>query len=101
MNPQNLSQLWEEHVQHEFATHDTEETLATMRGRLRMWNLRAIRQELATLNLDWELPRVPAARQQPVGLRCCPRPENELMHRQKYTALNAKCSLRRGLRARS
>ncbi len=25
-----LQQLWEEHVQHEFATHNTEETLATM-----------------------------------------------------------------------
>src|SRR5262245_16586722 len=26
----HLRQLWEEHVRHEFATHDTEETLATM-----------------------------------------------------------------------
>jgi carboxymethylenebutenolidase len=25
-----LSQLWEEHVRHEFATHNTEDTLATM-----------------------------------------------------------------------
>jgi carboxymethylenebutenolidase len=25
-----MGQLWEEHVRHEFATHDTEETLATM-----------------------------------------------------------------------
>src|SRR5438105_14555823 len=25
-----LRKLWEEHVRHEFATHDTEETLATM-----------------------------------------------------------------------
>src|SRR5713101_449568 len=27
---QNLGQLWEEHVRHEFATHNTEDTLATM-----------------------------------------------------------------------
>jgi carboxymethylenebutenolidase len=27
---ENLQQLWEEHVRHEFATHDTEDTLATM-----------------------------------------------------------------------
>ena len=27
---ESLSQLWEEHVRHEFATHNTEETLATM-----------------------------------------------------------------------
>jgi carboxymethylenebutenolidase len=27
---QNLEQLWEEHVRHEFNTHNTEETLATM-----------------------------------------------------------------------
>jgi carboxymethylenebutenolidase len=27
---ERLRQLWEEHVRHEFATHDTEETLATM-----------------------------------------------------------------------
>jgi len=26
----SLSQLWEEHVRHEFATHNTEDTLATM-----------------------------------------------------------------------
>ncbi len=25
-----LSQLWEEHVRHEFVTHNTEDTLATM-----------------------------------------------------------------------
>ena len=25
-----LSNLWDEHMRHEFATHDTEETLATM-----------------------------------------------------------------------
>jgi len=30
MPPPNLSQLWEEHTQHEFATRDTEATLATM-----------------------------------------------------------------------
>jgi carboxymethylenebutenolidase len=30
MNPEALSQLWEEHVKHEFATHNTEDTLATM-----------------------------------------------------------------------
>src|SRR3989440_7622704 len=27
---ERLSQLWEEHVRHEFATHNTEDTLATM-----------------------------------------------------------------------
>jgi carboxymethylenebutenolidase len=27
---ESLSQLWEEHVRHEFATHNTEDTLATM-----------------------------------------------------------------------
>jgi carboxymethylenebutenolidase len=27
---ESLSQLWEEHVRHEFATHSTEDTLATM-----------------------------------------------------------------------
>jgi carboxymethylenebutenolidase len=27
---ERMRELWEEHVQHEFATHDTEETLATM-----------------------------------------------------------------------
>src|SRR5215472_2465843 len=27
---ERMGQLWEEHVRHEFATHDTEETLATM-----------------------------------------------------------------------
>jgi carboxymethylenebutenolidase len=27
---ESLSKLWEEHVRHEFATHNTEETLATM-----------------------------------------------------------------------
>jgi len=27
---ENLQQLWEEHVRHEFATHKTEDTLATM-----------------------------------------------------------------------
>jgi carboxymethylenebutenolidase len=27
---QDLGQLWEEHVRHEFATHNTEDTLATM-----------------------------------------------------------------------
>ena len=27
---ETLRQLWEEHIKHEFATHDTEETLATM-----------------------------------------------------------------------
>ncbi|HEU0037709.1 MAG TPA: nuclear transport factor 2 family protein [Verrucomicrobiae bacterium] len=27
---ETLHQLWEEHIKHEFATHDTEETLATM-----------------------------------------------------------------------
>src|SRR5215471_8223287 len=27
---ERMRQLWEEHVRHEFATHDTEETLATM-----------------------------------------------------------------------
>jgi hypothetical protein len=27
---EDLSALWDEHVRHEFATHDTEETLATM-----------------------------------------------------------------------
>ena len=27
---ENLQQLWEEHVRHEFATHNTEDTLATM-----------------------------------------------------------------------
>src|SRR5262245_5546407 len=30
MNHENLRQLWEEHIKHEFATHDTEATLATM-----------------------------------------------------------------------
>jgi len=30
MPPRDLSQLWEEHTQHEFATRDTEATLATM-----------------------------------------------------------------------
>jgi carboxymethylenebutenolidase len=30
--PENLGTLWEEHVRHEFATHNTEETLATMVG---------------------------------------------------------------------
>ena len=30
MPPLDLSQLWEEHAQHEFATRDTEATLATM-----------------------------------------------------------------------
>jgi carboxymethylenebutenolidase len=30
MNQENLRQLWEEHIKHEFATHDTERTLATM-----------------------------------------------------------------------
>jgi carboxymethylenebutenolidase len=30
MLPTDLSQLWEEHTRHEFATRDTEETLATM-----------------------------------------------------------------------
>ena len=30
MPPLDLSQLWEEHTQHEFATRDTEATLATM-----------------------------------------------------------------------
>jgi hypothetical protein len=30
MLPTGLSQLWEEHTRHEFATRDTEETLATM-----------------------------------------------------------------------
>jgi carboxymethylenebutenolidase len=28
--PKSLSKLWEEHVRHEFATHNTEDTLATM-----------------------------------------------------------------------
>jgi carboxymethylenebutenolidase len=28
--PETLRRLWEEHVRHEFATHDTEATLATM-----------------------------------------------------------------------
>jgi len=28
----SLSELWEEHVRHEFATHNTEDTLATMVG---------------------------------------------------------------------
>jgi carboxymethylenebutenolidase len=27
---QRLNDLWEEHIKHEFATKDTEETLATM-----------------------------------------------------------------------
>ena len=27
---ETLQQLWEEHVRHEFATHKTEDTLATM-----------------------------------------------------------------------
>jgi carboxymethylenebutenolidase len=27
---ETLQQLWEEHVRHEFATHNTEDTLATM-----------------------------------------------------------------------
>jgi carboxymethylenebutenolidase len=30
MPPLDLSKLWEEHTQHEFATRDTEATLATM-----------------------------------------------------------------------
>jgi carboxymethylenebutenolidase len=30
MNPQTMSQLWEEHTSHEFSTRDTEQTLATM-----------------------------------------------------------------------
>ncbi len=30
MKPQDLTQLWEEHTRHEFATRDTEATLATM-----------------------------------------------------------------------
>jgi carboxymethylenebutenolidase len=30
MNPPNLSEIWEEHTAHEFATRDTEATLATM-----------------------------------------------------------------------
>ncbi len=30
MNPQSMSQLWEEHTSHEFSTRDTEHTLATM-----------------------------------------------------------------------
>jgi carboxymethylenebutenolidase len=30
MNPQSLSQLWDEHTSHEFSTRDTENTLATM-----------------------------------------------------------------------
>ena len=29
-SPNNLSELWEEHCKHEFATHDTEATLDTM-----------------------------------------------------------------------
>src|SRR6058998_1286941 len=29
-NQKALHELWEEHIRHEFATHDTEETLATM-----------------------------------------------------------------------
>src|SRR5438034_5189313 len=29
-NQKALQELWEEHIRHEFATHDTEETLATM-----------------------------------------------------------------------
>jgi carboxymethylenebutenolidase len=30
MTPQMMSQLWDEHTSHEFATRDTEHTLATM-----------------------------------------------------------------------
>jgi len=30
MNAEGIRQLWEEHIKHEFATHNTEETLATM-----------------------------------------------------------------------
>ena len=30
MTPDNLAELWEEHTAYEFATHDTEATLATM-----------------------------------------------------------------------
>lgn len=30
MNAEQIRQLWEEHVKHEFATHDAEQTLATM-----------------------------------------------------------------------
>src|SRR5262245_53016668 len=30
MNAEQIRQLWEEHIKHEFATHNTEETLATM-----------------------------------------------------------------------
>jgi carboxymethylenebutenolidase len=30
MNPQSMSQLWEEHTSHEFSTRNTEHTLATM-----------------------------------------------------------------------
>ena len=29
-NQEALHKLWEEHIRHEFSTHDTEETLATM-----------------------------------------------------------------------
>ncbi len=33
---QDLGQLWEEHVRHEFATHNTEDTLRRCR-RIRRW----------------------------------------------------------------
>ena len=39
-----------------FSPDGTQLVAACMRGRLRMWDLRAMREELATLNLDWALP---------------------------------------------
>ncbi|HEX5220448.1 MAG TPA: WD40 repeat domain-containing protein, partial [Verrucomicrobiae bacterium] len=42
-----------------FSPDGTQLVAACMRGRLRMWNLRTVRQELAALGLDWDVPALP------------------------------------------
>ena len=39
-----------------FSPDGTQLAAACVRGRLRLWNLAAIRRELVAMNLDWDLP---------------------------------------------
>ena len=47
-NQKALHELWEEHIRHEFATHDTEETLATTEAEM-LREVGEIRDRLARL----------------------------------------------------
>jgi carboxymethylenebutenolidase len=61
---ESLSKLWEEHVRHEFATHNTEDTLATMVEDAYVNHIPVLtggvgRDELREFYSKWFIPQMP------------------------------------------